>query len=133
MKMKRRNPKCEVPSTAMGDIAFNLLVFFVILAKPKDVEWIPASSTQVVSAGFSKVVVTIGKDEKVYLNGGEIGEQQLQKAISDLLQGAVAGDRKVLLKVHHEIPASKFQPVIEAVSAAGGEMWHILDEPQAKK
>ena len=135
MKLKLNRPKCEVPSTAMGDIAFNLLVFFVILAKSADdshVAWVPASAPLVVNAGFSKVTVIIDKDQKVYINGAEVGQQQLQKQISDILEGAVAGERKVLLKVHTTTPATTFQPVIEAVSQAGGEMWHILNEDEGK-
>ena len=36
MKVATRKFKVEVPSVAMGDIAFNLLVFFVILARAQD-------------------------------------------------------------------------------------------------
>ena len=39
--------KADVPSVAMGDIAFNLLIFFVILAKAQDdshLQWQPAQA-----------------------------------------------------------------------------------------
>ncbi len=35
MKIKRRTSQATVPSMAMGDIAFNLLIFFVILARAR--------------------------------------------------------------------------------------------------
>ena len=39
-----------------------------------------------------------------------------------------AGRRTVMFKVHHEVTAVYFEPVIEAISEAGGELHHILKE-----
>ena len=49
MKIARKRLKAEVPSVAMGDIAFNLLMFFVILARAQDdshLKWEPAATRQ---------------------------------------------------------------------------------------
>ena len=116
---------------AMGDIAFNLLIFFVILARATDdshLKWEPAASTNVDRAGASKVSVLIDVDNKVYLNGQPIGIAQLSSRISDALGDAPAGERTVLLKSHREVPALFFQPVIEAISEAGGDLVHVLNE-----
>ena len=70
MKLTRKKHKAEVPSVAMGDIAFNLLIFFVILAKAQDdshLNWTPASSSKVESAGVSKVSVLINSENKLHL------------------------------------------------------------------
>ena len=131
MKIKRRTPKVDIPAVAMGDIAFNLLVFFVILAKGQDdshLQWTPAKADNVQSAGYSKVSVVIDKDEKVYLNGQPISESNLASQIESNLGNAPAGDRKVLLKAHKDCTAIRFEPVIEAISQAGGELVHILDD-----
>ena len=131
MKIKRRTPKVDIPAVAMGDIAFNLLVFFVILAKGQDdshLQWTPAKADNVQSAGYSKVSVVIDKDEKVYLNGQPISESKLASQIESNLGNAPAGDRKVLLKAHKDCTAIRFEPVIEAISQAGGELVHILDD-----
>ena len=135
MKIARRMPKCEVPSTAMGDIAFNLLIFFVILARAQDDSdkvWQPAVTSKVESAGFSPASVLVDKDQKLYLNGAEIGEQQLAKEIEDLLGNSPAGQRTVLLKIDRGATAQRFEPVIEAVSQAGGEIVHVLEEEKPK-
>ena len=45
MKLPRRKLEASVPSFAMGDIAFLLLIFFVILARAQDdshIQWQPA-------------------------------------------------------------------------------------------
>jgi biopolymer transport protein ExbD len=72
MKFKRRAMKADVPSVAMGDIAFNLLIFFVILARAQDdahLEWRPAAGTRLEEVREAKVSVVIDKDNKLYLNG----------------------------------------------------------------
>ena len=131
MKMKRKQPKVDIPSVAMGDIAFNLLIFFVILAQSQDdshIQWTPAKADNLKGSGYTRVTVTIDKDQKVYLNGQELSEAQLASRIETYLGTAPAGQRKVLLKAHSECTAAKFEPVIEANSQAGGELVHILDK-----
>jgi biopolymer transport protein ExbD len=131
MKIRRKKMGAEVPSLAMGDIAFNLLIFFVILARAQDdsyLNWQPAAAQELESAGHAKVSVLIDTDSKLYLNGQEVGISQLAERIRESLGDAPPGERNVLLKVHRETPAMRFEPVIEAISEAGGDMVHILEE-----
>jgi biopolymer transport protein ExbD len=131
MKFKRRAMKADVPSTAMGDIAFNLLIFFVILARAQDdshLQWSPASASQLENIASTKVSVLIDRNNKLYLNGSEIGQAQLAKGIGELLGNAPLGQRIVLLKVHKDATAMYYEPVIEAISEAGGDLVHILEE-----
>ena len=131
MKIARKPMKADVPSVAMGDIAFNLLIFFVILARAQDdthVRWEPAKAPGVQPANTSRVSIVIDTEGKVHLNGRQIGEVQLAGAIKDLLGDMPEGKRTVLLKVHRSAPAERFEPVIEAISQAGGEMVHVLNQ-----
>jgi biopolymer transport protein ExbD len=52
----------------------------------------------------------------------------LAGSIEDLLGDAPPGKRTVLLKVHKETLAQRFEPIIEAVSEAGGDLVHVLEE-----
>ncbi|MDB5388514.1 MAG: Biopolymer transport protein ExbD/TolR [Planctomycetaceae bacterium] len=139
MKIPRKKFRAEVPSVAMGDIAFNLLIFFVILARAQDdshLKWQPASTPTVEAVKNVGVSVVIDIDSKLYLNGREIGESELASAIEKLLENVPAGRRTVLLKVDRNVTALRFEPVIEAVSKAGGDLVHILEEkstPNAQK
>ena len=131
MKIQRKAVRAEVPSTAMGDIAFNLLIFFVILARANDdsfLNWQPARAKNLEAAGYAKVSVLIDADSKLYLNGRQVGMAQLSGQIGELLGDAPAGQRTVLLKIHREAQALYFEPVIEAVSEAGGDLVHVLEE-----
>ncbi|MFP6766319.1 MAG: biopolymer transporter ExbD [Planctomycetaceae bacterium] len=131
MKIKRRAPRAEVPSMAMGDIAFNLLIFFVILAKAQDdshLQWTPAEAKNLESAGNSLVSVVINNENHIYLNGQKIGQPGMAGMIEELLINKSTGDRTVVLKVHREATAQTFEPVIESISEAGGELVHIVEE-----
>lgn len=116
---------------AMGDIAFNLLIFFVILARAQDdshLQWTPAQVSNLESAGHSMVSVVIDSENDLYLNGQQIGVANLSSRIEDTLKGVPAGERTVLVKVHRETVAQRFEPVIEAISEAGGELVHIVED-----
>lgn len=131
MKIARRTFRVEVPSVAMGDIAFNLLIFFVILAKAQDdshVKWIPATAPKLEAVKHARVKVAVDVNNKVYLNGHEIPLEALSKRIEEMLGSVAAEDRVVLLKIHKEAMAQTFEPIIEAVSEAGGKMVHILQD-----
>ena len=131
MKIKRKSLKADIPATAMGDIAFNLLIFFVILAKSQDdshLEWAPAQATNLTNSGQSMVSIVIDRDNKLYLNGRELGVSDLANRVEKQLGQRPAGERIVMLKIHKETLAQRFEPVIEAISQAGGELIHVVDE-----
>ena len=131
MKIQRKAVRADVPSTAMGDIAFNLLIFFVILARANDdsfLNWQPARAKNLEAAGYAKASVLIDANSKLYLNGRQVGMTQLSREIGELLGDAPAGQRTVLLKVHREAQAMYYEPVIEAISEAGGDLVHVLEE-----
>jgi biopolymer transport protein ExbD len=131
MNIQRRQVKVDVPSVAMGDIAFNLIVFFVILAKANDdshLVWKAADATQVERSETARATVLIDRENKLYLNAQPIAVAALQGALEQLLTEVRPGKRAIHLKVDREIEAVRFQPVIEAISEAGGELWLITEE-----
>lgn len=134
MKIQRKKSIAEVPSMAMGDIAFNLLIFFVILAKAQDdshLQWEPAKAENLETAGFSQVSIVIDHENKLYLNGQQIGQASLEGGISNILGNSPGGSRTVLLKVHKDAVHRLFAPVIESISKAGGELVHIVEDDKS--
>jgi len=116
---------------AMGDIAFNLLIFFVILARAQDnshLEWNPATAANIESTRPATVSVLVDTENKLYLNGQQIGVASLKDAIQNQLGDRPAGQRIVLLKVHRETLAQRFEPIIEAIGEAGGDLVHVVEE-----
>jgi biopolymer transport protein ExbD len=131
MKINRRASKADVPSMAMGDIAFNLLIFFVILARAEDdshLHWQPASAVEITASGAAKVSVLIDSNNKYYINGQQVGEAQIAGEVESLLSNAAAGERRVFFKVHKDAQAMYFEPAIAAISEVGGDLVHVLEQ-----
>ena len=131
MKIRRSKLEVMAPAVAMADIAFNLVLFFLILARTQDessVKWEAARVPKVQDLAQSRVSVIVDEDGKIYVNGIGMGVDQLTPAIETLLADLKPGQRTVLLKIHKEALADLFQKVIEAVSNAGGEVMHVLEK-----
>ena len=114
----------------MGDIGFLLLIFFVILARAQDdshIQWQPAKLADIKMAAAPLASVAIDSGYKIYLDGKKISPDELSAALTKVLVGAPSGQRNVFLKVHKEAQASHFEPVIAAISQAGGDLVHILE------
>ena len=133
MKLPRKKLTASVPSFAMGDIGFLLLIFFVILARAQDdshVRWQPAKLKEVEMVASPLASVTIDTGFKNYLDGREISTDALPAALSQILGDTPSGKRYVFLKVHKEAKAIHFEPIIAAISEAGGDLVHILEPEQ---
>tara|TARA_B100000809_G_C14990056_1_gene477675 strand:+ start:267 stop:677 length:411 start_codon:yes stop_codon:yes gene_type:complete len=133
MKLARKKLTASVPSFAMGDIAFLLLIFFVILARVQDdshVQWDPAILPDIKMIGAPLASVAIDSGYKTYLNGEEISNDQLTPRLNAILGETPAGERNIFFKVHREAQAKHFEPVIQSIGEAGGYLIHIL-EPEA--
>ena len=88
MKVPKRKFEASVPAMAMGDIAFLLLIFFVILARAQDdshLKWEPAVDEELEQAKNYKASVVIDVKNETFLNGRPIAQAQLSGAIGDLL------------------------------------------------
>ncbi len=128
MRISRKQFGASVPSMAMGDIAFLLLIFFVILAKVDDDSHLKltlAADQNLVTGKLKRASVAIDEDNKIYLNGQPINSAGLSGALSNILGDSGKGKRTVYLKTHRDAPAQFYEPVIEAIAQAGGEL-HIV-------
>lgn len=135
MKIKRRKSDLTPPYVPMADIAFNLVLFFLIMAKTKDdrhIVWTPAKAPATTAVANARVTVSVDKEARVYLNGEEIGVRDLSGRIATALGSNPPDQRKVLLKIHASTVAATFEPVMEAVGQAGGEIVHVLQEERPK-
>ena len=130
MILRRKTIEATVPSMAMGDIAFLLLIFIVLLARARDeshLVWQPATGTELVKPVNKNASVVIDKQNVAYLNGRPVQLENLAAELKPLLGNLPAGSRTVLFKVHKDVIVEFFEPAIEAVSKAGGELHHVLE------
>ncbi len=129
MILRRKKLEATVPSMAMGDIAFLLLIFIVLLARARDdshLVWQPATGSELVKPANQNASIVIDKMNITYLNGRPIQNENVSDQLSALLGELPPGSRTVLFKVHKDVVAEHFEPAIEAISEAGGELHHVL-------
>jgi len=116
---KRKKHLMFVNVVAMGDIAFLLIIFFILIGNfmKENMKFKPPVSQDLSSLETPLVTVVMDENGAVWLQG-------VQKDVRDLasdLQRAVGSheDRPVHVKIHRTIPRKDFLPVIEALSEAG--------------
>lgn len=131
MRYQRRKLEVAPPYVSMADIAFNLVLFFIIMAKTQDdshIQWEPAKAAETKPVANSRATIMVDKDNKVYLNGQQVGIRDLSDAVARQLSGVTQENRTVLLKIHKETLAATFEPIMEAVSQAGGDVVNIVED-----
>ena len=124
MKVRRaRRIRPLVPVASMGDIAFLLIIFFMVTSnfiREAHVEYKPATSPDIQPIEESQVSVTLDKDGALWLQGKPCPVGLLEEGARALLDERE--DKAVMLKVDKEMTHDKYGPVFLALSKAGAEI-----------
>lgn len=120
MIKRRKRPSLVVPTSSMGDIAFLLIIFFMLASnfmKSANVKSTDPESPDVEMQEASQVSVIYDADGRLWLQGVEIGIGELAAGVQQ-----VVGDNKqtpVHVRIDKGHAGADFLPVIEALSDAG--------------
>jgi biopolymer transport protein ExbD len=134
--VKLRRPKylVEPPSSSMNDIAFILIIFFLVCAsvEPEDgrPQIIPSSekseeqnNAQSIEVGLTQSTVTI--------DGIPYQQEQFQEKIAQLLiQKETDSERIVVVKSQADVPYKHWIAMTEIVQKSGGIVTLLLEEEQ---
>ena len=131
MKLKRRDRvKPKVPFAPMGDIAFLLIIFFMITSvfiKEAHVEVSLPSSADLHRMEDAYVSVTMNKDGEIWCQGRPCELSDLEGVVSTELETRVA--KIVMLKIDEALRQDQFAPVLAALSRTDGQLaWIGKDE-----
>ena len=135
MKIRRRRKRSAImpPVASMGDIAFLLIIFFMLcssFARDTPVEWTPPSAIEVQDIEETiRHSVAIDADGRVYFNGKETMASSLAGELEAELGGLEKADRLVRFKCDREITRRVYEPVLEAMAEAGAVVVAIGEEP----
>jgi biopolymer transport protein ExbD len=112
-----------VSVASMGDIAFLLIIFFILasnFAKEAHIEFDPARSPDIEKMKRSQVSVTVDKDGQIWLQGEKCPVDLLDRGVDLLLDGQ--DNKVVMLTVHRELPHDVYGAVFLKLSEAGAEI-----------
>lgn len=137
MKMPpKRRREMSVPTASMGDIAFLLTIFFMIcsnFAKEAGITLAPPRSVDVETVKESRTSVSVDSVGKIFLQGKQVPDAQaVEYGVAALLQNR-KGDqaRLVMFKCDKGVEKQVFEPVLDAISKAGGVIVAVGDKGSA--
>ena len=137
MKLQRnrkRKARISVPIGSMGDIAFLLIIFFVLVSNFREaqIKADPPTSPDIEQLRETpRVSVIVDEHGDVYLDGERVAVGMLESDVDARLRGA--DDRRVWLRVHKDIPQSTFGPVLTEISRAEADPVMVGDPAETEE
>lgn len=135
-RKKRRKP-VPVPVASMGDIAFLLIIFFLVcseVSKDKSNLEVTLPFSQHVDKVKAQVVarVAIDKSGEIWLDADRVDSaKDVEWGIRALLTKTVSDDqRHVQFKCDSSLTKEQFEPVLKAIAAAGGIIEAVGEKKQ---
>lgn len=138
MKRRRRRKKnrhIPIPVASMGDIAFLLIIFFMILgefAKDKDLP-IELPDSEHVTQTKAVVAARVAMDGQgtIWFDGEPVSSSKdIEWGVRALLANTVRDDqRHVQFKCDRALRKEQFEPIIKAIVEGGGILEAVGNEP----
>lgn len=124
-RRRRRRRAIIVPVVSMGDIAFLLIIFFVLcsnIAREAGISVEPPVSVDLDQVDESTLVVAIDAESQIYFQGRKVHDaDSLETEVADRLRDATSDkERRVLLRCDRAVDRAVFEPVMDAITRAGG-------------
>ena len=131
---KRRT--VPVPIASMGDIAFLLIIFFMVcseVAKDKNMAVVLPVSEHVKKIQVTVVArVAVDENGEIYFDGTRVDNaKDVEWGVRALLTNTISDDqRHVQFKCDSALPKETFEPVIKAIASAGGIIEAVGEKQQ---
>ncbi len=123
MKLARRKRKdFLIPMTSFGDIAFLLIIFFMVASvfmKEAHIKVTQAASPDVDKAK-GHVSVVMDTEGEVWLQGHSCPLSSLESAVAAIIQDK--SDKSVTVKIDRDLAQEKFGQVLAALAEAGADI-----------
>jgi biopolymer transport protein ExbD len=131
MIRRRRRVQPVVPVASMGDIAFLLIIFFMLTSnfmKNRAIDLDEASSPDIDTVKKTQVTVTLDKEGVLRLQGETCHEGMLESGVAALVKDVE--DKRVVLKIDKNLTKEKYLPVFMALSRAGAKIALVGDREE---
>jgi len=122
VRRKKRMP-AKVPTTSMADIAFLLIIFFMVTSnfvKEGHIELTQPRSPDIDAMKEAHISVTLDKNGDLWLQGKPCPVAVLEEGVKALL--LEQSDKTVMLKIDKDTRQESYGPVFLALSRAGAEL-----------
>lgn len=124
-RRRRHRRRIVVPVASMGDIAFLLIIFFMICSNFAQEAGIPVNPPR--SAGIDRVkqastVVSVDAGGRIYFQGRRMNDAPaIETVVGETLKNATSREgRLVLFRCDRAVGREVFEPVMDAITRGGG-------------
>ena len=120
---RRKKPNLVLPLSSMGDIAFLLIIFFMLASnfmKTANVDLEEAHAADLERQEAAKQSVTMDREGVIWFQGQQVGANEL----ADLIKPFVEQDKTlaVHVSIHKSLTHKDFEPLIQAISESGARL-----------
>ena len=126
---RRKKPSLVLPLSSMGDIAFLLIIFFMLASnfmKQANVEMENAASREIDRQEAPKTSVTMDASGVIWYEGQQSNPAMVADAVRVLAENDK--DLKVHVAIDRNITRDKFMPLFEALSETQAKIILIGDK-----
>jgi biopolymer transport protein ExbD len=123
LKKKKRKVSILVPIASMGDIAFLLIIFFMLTSnfmKESKVELEEAESVDIEILKETSISVAVDEDAVIWVQGRECSVDELKANVEDYMAGQ--NKNTVMLKIDKDLNHEQYGKVLMELSKAGAEI-----------
>jgi len=128
-KRRSRRPPLPVPIASMGDIAFLLIIFFMITStfiREQPVELPESQDIERVEQG--RVSVRMDEHGQISINGVDVsGPDAVEWGVGALLDKYPEDERQVVFRCDHRLSHEEFEPVLDAIAKTGATITALGD------
>jgi len=136
-----------VPTAGMADIAFLLVIFFVVcshVGKDPLGKIDAATTTELTKLEKYPMIVLIDKEGRIFFQGKKVaGAEQVEAEVQNFIESVEkirkSADREtdervktVLFGCDRSVGKNVFEPVIEAIAKGGGRIAAVGEESKSK-
>ncbi|HPD15298.1 MAG TPA: biopolymer transporter ExbD [Planctomycetota bacterium] len=136
-RRRRRRARIIIPVASMADIAFQLIIFFMIcsnFARDAGISVQPPPAPNLERLRESRTAVAIDAQGRIYVQGRRMPDaRSVETEVAELLRRAQTPDaRTVLFRCDRAAERDLFEPVMDAITRAGGII-AAVGEPEEKQ
>ena len=132
-KRKKKAGTILVPVVSMGDIAFLLIIFFMVISnfsQDVSIKLRPPKAPDMDQVEQAKIIVSIDTEGRYFVKDKQFYQvQAIEYFIAARLKDKKnQKDRTVEFRCDREIPKEVFEPVLEAIAKGGGLIAAVGEE-----
>lgn len=126
----RRSKKRFFSVLVMGDLAFILLIFFVVLIQQKQSQINKQDWVKIVQAEDAPdgLVISFSEEGEILYKEQSISKEQLVKHLKDEVLMLEQDKRHIVLSVNKQILMKNFLPIYELLHEVNVPIWHCVEE-----